>query len=90
MFGLGFGELLVIAVIALIFIGPKKLPELAKGLGQGLREFQNASKGLTEEISRGINADVKNPGKKVDVVETTAEVKSETTETSTTTQNHPV
>ena len=88
MFGLGFGELLVIAVIALIFIGPKKLPELAKGLGQGLREFQSASKGLTEEISREINADMKNTGKKVEVVETTAEVKSETTESNTTTQNH--
>ncbi|MFZ4714335.1 MAG: Sec-independent protein translocase protein TatB [Bacteriovoracaceae bacterium] len=73
MFGLGFGELLVIAVIALIFIGPKKLPELAKGLGQGLREFQNASKGLTEQVAQEINADVKNSiGKKVEIVETTA------------------
>jgi sec-independent protein translocase protein TatA len=50
MFGLGFGELLVIFLIALIFIGPKKLPELAKGLGKGIREFQNAAKGLGEEI----------------------------------------
>ncbi len=52
MFGLGFGEILVILLIALIFIGPKKLPELARGLGKGLREFQNATKGLAEQIDQ--------------------------------------
>ena len=52
MFGLGFGELLVIMIIALIFIGPKKLPEIAKGLGKGLREFQNATKGFTEQADQ--------------------------------------
>lgn len=50
MFGLGFGELLVIFLIALIFIGPKKLPELAKGLGKGIREFQNAAKGFGDQL----------------------------------------
>ena len=53
MFGLGFGELLVIFLIALIFIGPKKLPELAKGLGKGIREFQNAAKGFSDQIQNG-------------------------------------
>jgi sec-independent protein translocase protein TatA len=52
MFGLGFGELLIILVIALIFIGPKKLPELAKGLGKGLKEFQNATKGFSEQLDQ--------------------------------------
>ena len=47
MFGLGFGELVLILLIALIFIGPKKLPELAKGLGKGIRDFQNAAKGMS-------------------------------------------
>jgi sec-independent protein translocase protein TatA len=51
MFGLGFGELILIFLIALIFIGPKKLPELAKGLGKGLREFQNAAKGFTDQLN---------------------------------------
>jgi TatA/E family protein of Tat protein translocase len=52
MFGLGMGELMVIFLIALIFIGPKKLPELAKGLGKGLREFQNATKGFSEQLDQ--------------------------------------
>jgi TatA/E family protein of Tat protein translocase len=50
MFGLGIGEVIIILFIALIFIGPKKLPELAKGLGKGLREFQGAVKGITGTI----------------------------------------
>ena len=50
MFGLGFGELILIFLIALIFIGPKKLPELAKGLGQGIKEFQKAAKGFTDQM----------------------------------------
>ena len=50
MFGLGAGEILVIGVIALIFIGPKKLPELARGLGKGIREFQKAKDDLMDEV----------------------------------------
>jgi len=50
MFGLGAGEILVIAIIALIFIGPKKLPELAKGLGRGIREFQKAKNEMLDEV----------------------------------------
>ena len=50
MFGLGGGELLLVAFIALIFIGPKKLPELAKGLGKGIREFQKAKDDLVHEV----------------------------------------
>jgi sec-independent protein translocase protein TatA len=50
MFGLGFGELILIFLIALIFIGPKKLPELAKGLGKGIRDFQNAAKGFSDQM----------------------------------------
>ena len=50
MFGLGGGELLLLAFIALIFIGPKKLPELAKGLGKGIREFQKAKDDIVQEV----------------------------------------
>jgi len=51
MFGLGAGELLIILVFALLFIGPKKLPELAKSLGKGLREFQKAKDDIMDHIN---------------------------------------
>lgn len=56
MFGLGAGELFLILVLALIFIGPKKLPELAKGLGKGLREFNKAK----NELVNSMNSDSSN------------------------------
>lgn len=46
---LGLSELLVIAVVALLVIGPKRLPEVAKGLGEALRAFQEAMKGPPKE-----------------------------------------
>jgi TatA/E family protein of Tat protein translocase len=49
MFGLGVGEVMLICVVALLFLGPKKLPELAKGMGKGIRDFQKALKGEGEE-----------------------------------------
>jgi TatA/E family protein of Tat protein translocase len=45
MFGLGAGEIVFILLLALIILGPKKLPELAQALGKGVREFQKAMKG---------------------------------------------
>ncbi|HIC43698.1 MAG TPA: twin-arginine translocase TatA/TatE family subunit [Sulfurimonas sp.] len=50
MFGLGGGELLLVAFMALIFIGPKKLPELARSLGKGIREFQKAKDELVDNV----------------------------------------
>ena len=67
MFGLGVGEILLISVVALIFIGPKKLPELARGLGKGLREFQNAAKGVTEAIQRPDAPEISATEKKTEV-----------------------
>lgn len=52
MFGLGAGELFLIFIIALLFLGPKKLPELAKGLGQAIREFQKARDEMMTEINK--------------------------------------
>ncbi len=46
MFGMGFQELLLILFIALIVVGPGKLPELARALGRGLAEFRKATSDL--------------------------------------------
>ena len=48
-FSLGGTEIILILAIALLFFGGKKLPELAKGLGQGIREFKKATKAVTDE-----------------------------------------
>jgi len=65
MFGIGMPELIVILIVALIVIGPKKLPEMAKSLGRGYREFQKAMSGIKEgmdDIDNTINQDL-NPDK---------------------------
>jgi len=49
---IGFTELVVILVAALIIFGPNKLPELGRSLGQGIREFKKATQAITEEVAR--------------------------------------
>ena len=44
----GIGEILIILAIVLLLFGGKKIPELMKGLGQGMKEFKDASKGETK------------------------------------------
>ncbi|MDX9708092.1 MAG: twin-arginine translocase TatA/TatE family subunit [Trichloromonas sp.] len=51
MFGIGMPELLLILAVALIVIGPKKLPDLARALGRGLSEFRKA----TDELKNTLN-----------------------------------
>ena len=50
MFGIGMPELLLLLAIALIVVGPKKLPELAKALGRGIAEFKKATNDLKESL----------------------------------------
>jgi Tat protein translocase TatB subunit len=51
MFGIGMPELILIAVVALIVLGPQKLPDLAKSLGRAVREFRKATSELKETLS---------------------------------------
>lgn len=56
MFGdIGFGELLIIFLVALLFFGAKRLPDLAGGLGKSIREFKKGLKDVQEEVSKEIH-----------------------------------
>jgi len=57
MFGIGMPEILLILAVALIVIGPKKLPDLAKSLGRAIGEFKKATHEFKESID--INSDLK-------------------------------
>jgi len=51
----GGWEWLIIIVFILVFFGAKRVPEMAKGLGKGIREFKGALSGITEEIEKAGN-----------------------------------
>ena len=53
---IGGPEMILIFLVVLLLFGGKKLPELARGLGKGLREFKDASDGIKREIHNNINA----------------------------------
>lgn len=55
-FNMGSGEIMLILAVVLLLFGGKKLPELARGLGKGLRDFKDASEGVKREIHRNINS----------------------------------
>jgi sec-independent protein translocase protein TatA len=52
---LGFNEILIILVIVLLLFGGKKIPELMRGLGRGIREFNDAKTSVRREIEEGMN-----------------------------------
>lgn len=86
-FGMGPMEILVIMVIALMIFGPGKLPEIAQGIGKGIREFRAATSDLTGEFQRTLNevtSEVTSVGDEVrqsaaDVHRTTTSVLTEAT-----------
>ncbi len=59
---IGAPELLLILVVVFIFFGAKKIPDMAKGLGQGIREFRKALRDVHEEVDK----EVKQLGEKSD------------------------
>lgn len=54
---IGLPELVLILVIALVLFGPRKLPDLGRALGQGLREFRKASRDVAGEIEAAVRED---------------------------------
>ena len=57
MFGLGFSEILVIAVIAIVFIGPDQLPDLARTIGRFLNDLKRSTDSLKDEFRNQIQVD---------------------------------
>lgn len=55
MFGLGGQELLLILGVVLLFFGPSKLPELARGIGKGMREFKKAQADFENEFNKVVD-----------------------------------
>lgn len=51
---LGFQELLIIGLVVLVLFGGRKIPEFMRGLGKGIREFQDAKNNVKKEIEEGI------------------------------------
>ena len=55
----GGWEMLIIALFILVFFGAKKIPEIARGMGKGIREFKDATKEIKNEIDEGVKGDTK-------------------------------
>jgi sec-independent protein translocase protein TatA len=64
MFGdIGFAELIIIFLVALLFFGAKRLPELAGGLGKSIREFKKGMRDVQEEVKKEIQQPMNEPTK---------------------------
>lgn len=59
MFGLGMSEIIIIAVLALILIGPEQLPEVARTLGRFINDLKRSADGLAEDIKNQAKVDLK-------------------------------
>ena len=51
---LGFQELLIIGIVVLVLFGGRKIPEFMRGLGKGIREFNDAKNNVKKELEEGI------------------------------------
>jgi sec-independent protein translocase protein TatA len=66
---MGGGEVFVILLVILLFFGSKRIPELAKGLGKGMREFKDAMNGIEREVKEAANTEAKQPQEPVKKIE---------------------
>lgn len=64
-FNLGGGEIILILAVVLLLFGAKKLPELAKGLGQGIKEFKKATRDVTDEMHNAMDETPAPPQRKL-------------------------
>jgi sec-independent protein translocase protein TatA len=76
---LGGGEIFVILLVVLLFFGSKRIPELAKGLGKGMREFKDAMSGIENEVRNAADTKPAEPKKP----EEAKKIETETTATDT-------
>jgi len=58
---LGFQEILLIAVVVLVLFGGRKIPEFMRGLGRGIREFNDAKNNVKKELEEGMNEKDRQP-----------------------------
>lgn len=61
--GIGMQELIVIVLIVLLFFGGKKIPELMKGLGKGVKNFKDGVNGIEEDLKADTKKEESNPSK---------------------------
>ena len=61
---LGFQEILLIAVVVLVLFGCRKIPEFLKGIGKGIREFNDAKENVKKELEEGMKEKDKEPANK--------------------------
>jgi sec-independent protein translocase protein TatA len=80
-FGLGGMEVVLILAVVLILFGAKKIPELAKGLGSGIKEFKKATKEVTDEIHNADTASTVMPAQKLPPANTVVQPPPHTPET---------
>ena len=65
LFNLGGGEVILIFAVILLLFGARKLPELARGLGQGIKEFKKATREVSDEMNNAMNDNSPPPAKKI-------------------------